>query len=225
MLNRIKTIIRQRRWKLYTAPYQLNIVGVRSPITSANQFDDLITVFYRDEKGKWRFHAYPATTDPGLPYLHVPIHNMGAAILAMGQYTDKYMIDRHRGRYYALCQRGGPVTVVRDYNRDSTLDYNNGERMTGNFGINIHRALATGETPTVERYSAGCQVFKNADDFNKFMRLCETHKKLHGNVFTYSLVDFRALRRANRRKWLLRGGLLGGAALVTLLAISTINND
>ena len=225
MLHRLKSIIKQRDWKLFTAPYELNIVGVRSPITRAGAFDDLITVFYRDQNRKWHFHAWPATTDPGLPYLHLPINDLGAAILAEGQYLDVYRIDKHRGQYDALCQRNGTVTVIRDHNRDSILDWNNGIEVEGLFGINIHRALKVGQTLMVERHSAGCQVFAHADHYEQFFKLCRLHERLHGNQFTYSLVDFRRMRKANRRKWLLRGALLGGTALVAMLTFSGIARE
>jgi hypothetical protein len=67
------------------------------------------------------------------------------------------------------------------------------------YGVNIHRANKTGTTKTVDKNSAGCQVFENAADFDFFLKLCTKHKILYGNRFTYSLVDFRAVRRQNLR--------------------------
>ncbi|MEM6269868.1 MAG: hypothetical protein AAF998_10545 [Bacteroidota bacterium] len=217
--------MKARKWRIYSAPYQLNIVGIRSPFTRAGKFDDLLTVFYKDERGKWHFHAWAATLDPGLHYLHLPLHHMGAAILAEGQYVDAYAVDRHRGKYYALCQRRAPVTVIRDYNRDDVLDFQNGKRMSGMYGINIHRTSyfngTQGPEKAVRRDSAGCTVLREADDFNKgLMPLVETHKRLHGNVFTYSVLDFRAMQRRTRRKWIVRGGLLALAGIGAYLLLS-----
>ena len=95
----------------------------------------------------------------------------GTAILKAGQYIDSHKIRLHDGRYEALGQNG-PVTVIRDYDRDAVLDFNNGREETGSkFGINIHRAKSKGTTRTIDKYSAGCQVFSNADDFDDFMKL------------------------------------------------------
>lgn len=199
MLSRIKEVLREFGFTLYTKPYQLNIVGLRSKNISSNSFDDEIHVFYTKEDGKWNYHIFPATTDPGTFWLNNPIYPQGTAILAQGQNLNAYAIGLHRGKYEALVQIK-PVTVIRDYDRDAILDFNNGTKETGNFGINIHRAESSGSTKTIDQYSAGCQVFKNADDFSAFIQLCKLHANLHGNSFSYTLIDFRSLRRTTLKR-------------------------
>ena len=98
------------------------------------------------------------------------MNKLGAAILKNGQYIDAYKIGLHRGEYKALIEQK-PVTVIRDYDRNAVLDFNNGKQETGNFGINIHRAGSKGTTINVDKWSAGCQVFENAEDFAKFLVL------------------------------------------------------
>jgi hypothetical protein len=91
------------------------------------------------------------------------------------------------------------VTVYRDYNRDAFFDFGTrGER--GMFGINIHKAGK--DSIDVGKWSAGCQVFKRQEDFNTFMNLTEEHEKIHGNKFTYTLIDERAVMRRIRRNTL-----------------------
>lgn len=199
MLQRIKSILRRKGYALYTRPYELNIVGLRSRYTKAGRFDDEMHVFYRTDKGKWNYHVYRVTTDPGTYWLENPAMPQGTAILAQGQYVGAYEIGLHRGQYKALVQRG-PVTVLRDYDRNAYLDFFNGTKQAGMFGINIHRALAQGKTQQVDKYSAGCQVFENAAAYIEFMALCERHRQLYGNRFTYTLIDFRALRRESLRR-------------------------
>ena len=123
----------------------------------------------------------------------------GTAILKEGQYINTYGLGLHRGKYMALVQKR-PVTVLRDYDRNAVLDFLNGTPDTGLFGINIHRASESGTTKVVEHYSAGCQVFANATDYLLFMTLCERHKQLYGNQFTYTLIDERALSRESKKK-------------------------
>ncbi|MBD3637207.1 MAG: hypothetical protein HUJ25_07650 [Crocinitomicaceae bacterium] len=191
---RLKNIAARKGFLIYKEPFKLNIWGIRSRSTVPNRFDDVLHVFFVSDGQpikKWYHYVFPITTDPGTYWLKNPMHPQGTAMLAPGQYRDTYKIARHRNKYYALCQRLKPVRIIRDYNRDAVLDFNNGRPATGMFGINIHRARKTGTTYTVDNHSAGCQVFKKAMDFNFFMRLCEMHKRVHGNVFTYTLIDHR----------------------------------
>src|ERR1041385_911582 len=142
--NALRTVLKRKGYKIYDRPNELNIVGVRSPSTTPNSFDDAIFVFYKDENHRWIYRAFPATTDPGTYWLRQPTEQQGTAILAEGQYVDVYQIGLHRGKYTALVQRGGTVTVIRDYDRDAVLDFANGTRVTGWFGINIHHASSQG---------------------------------------------------------------------------------
>lgn len=212
MLSRLKAILKDHGYVLYTAPYQLNIVGLRSKSIVPNLFDDEIHVFYTRPDGQWNYHIYPATTDPGTYWLNNPSYEAGTAILAQGQYVDAYAIGLHKGLYEALVQVQ-PVTVIRDYDRDAYLDFYNGTKQTGNFGINIHRAESQGTTKLINKYSAGCQVFQDADDFAEFLSLAETHRKLYGNRFTYTLVDFRAMRRVTLKRIIAAATVTAAAAV------------
>jgi hypothetical protein len=208
MLPKVKSILRRKGYRVYTRPYELNIVGIRSKNTRSNRFDDEIHVFYKTSPIKWKYHVYKATTDPGTYWLQNPMEPQGTAILAQGQYENAYEIGLHRNLYEALVQKK-VVAILRDYDRNARLDFFNGKKETGFYGINIHRALSEGKTKLVDKFSAGCQVFEDAEDFNEFMRLAERHRKLYGNNFTYTLIDFRAMRREGLRRTLIGSLLLG----------------
>ena len=114
---------------------------------------------------------------------------LGAAAIAKGQYKDAYKIGIHRG-YTALVQNG-KLKVYRDLDRDSDFDFLTAKTYTSEGdGINIHRA-ATGSTENVNKWSAGCQVFKNSKDFDEFLKAAQKSKDLYGNKFTYTLLDER----------------------------------
>jgi len=199
----IRGLVRQLKrkgYKIFSRPYELNIVGVRADSTIPDKFDDLIYVFWKDNKNKWIGKAYPATTDPGTYWLKNPMHEKGSAILKEGQYLDTWIKRLHgtKSRYLALGQEK-PVTVYRDYDRNAILDFYNGNEHTGKFGINIHRASVNGKNLTIGKNSAGCQVFQNADDFNEFMKMVDKQKDLYGNKFTYTLIDERAYVRSLKR--------------------------
>lgn len=171
--------------------HDLNIVSIRSNDMSSNEFNDWITVFYLLDK-TWNFFSFSATTDPGTFYRQNPINVKGTALLKPGQYRGAYKIGRHRG--YKALQQKKPMTVYRDANRDTVLDTSGVEEDTGMFGINIHHANAFKPSMSVNKWSAGCQVYQDPDHFAFFMTLCERAREKFGNSFTYTLLqenDFR----------------------------------
>lgn len=189
-LQSILNAMQRKNYAVYTNPYQLNIVGVRSANAQANSFDDSINVFYKDGFDSWQFHSFPATTDPGTYYLNSPMNVNGTAIVVPGQYINSHKIGLHRGKYTALVQQGA-LKVIRDTNKDNTLDFGSTNIATGVFGINIHKAGAN--STKVDNWSAGCQVFARSADFDAFIKLCQEHSKRYGNNFTYTLLEEKDL--------------------------------
>jgi hypothetical protein len=194
----VQTTLQKKGYRIFLRPFELNIVGVRADSATPNSFDDHIHVFFNNSEGKLVEHKFKATTDPGTYWLKNPMNPQGTAILKEGQYLNAWAIGLHRGKYLALVQKR-PVTVIRDYDRNAVLDFLNGNPDTGLFGINIHRASENGITKVVDHFSAGCQVFSNVTDFVLFMSLCERHKNLYGNNFTYTLIDERAVNREAKK--------------------------
>jgi hypothetical protein len=166
--------------------FDVNIVGVRNSSTGqkvTNAFDDCITLSYK-ESGEWKFHCWPATTDPGKKGV-LEYHNAaGVARLVEGQYRGSHNIGLHQGKYEALRQAKN-VKVYRDANKD--LNYDENKIAEGVFGINIHKAGA--DSTYVENWSEGCQVFKKSADFEEFMKICRKARDIHGNSFTYTLIE------------------------------------
>lgn len=216
-LHTILQTLKAKRYHIYTRPFELNIVGIRSDSTAPNRFDDELHLFFKNKNGVWMHYSASATTDPGTYWLRNPLSEQGTAILKEGQYKDAYQIGLHRGKYNAMVQRL-PVVVIRDYDRDAVLDFWNGTTQAGMFGINIHRASVNGTTKFIDRYSAGCQVFATVKDFDQFMQLAKEHRRLYGNQFTYTLIDKRAVARSHKRKLLVNAAGLAvglGAAFIT----------
>jgi hypothetical protein len=166
--------------------FDVNIVGLRNSSTGqkvTNAFDDFLTISYK-ESGEWKFHIWPATTDPGKKGV-LEYHNAnGVARLVEGQYRGSHGIGLHQGKYEALKQAKN-VKVYRDANKD--LQYDENKVQEGVFGINIHKAGA--DSTYVENWSEGCQVFKRAADFEEFMKICRKARDTHGNSFTYTLIE------------------------------------
>lgn len=166
--------------------YDVNIVGVRNSATGnkvTNAFDDFLTISYK-EGGQWKFHIWPATTEPGTKGVKEYHNAAGVARLVEGQYRGSHTIRLHQGKYEALGQAKN-VKVYRDANRDMVFDET--KITEGLYGINIHKAGA--DSTYVENWSMGCQVFKKSADFEEFMSICRKAKDIHGNSFTYTLIE------------------------------------
>jgi hypothetical protein len=166
--------------------YDVNIVGIRNSVTGlavTNIFDDWLTLSYK-EGSQWKFHIWPVTTDPGKKGVMEFSATGGVARLVPGQYKATYSLGLHRGQYEALRQVK-PVKVFRDSDRN--LTFNESFITEGIYGINIHKAGAN--STYVENWSEGCQVFKRSADFDEFIRICRKARDVHGNFFTYTLLN------------------------------------
>ena len=168
--------------------YDVNIVGVRNskPGTKVtNIFDDLITVSYKVD-GVWQYVEFEITTDPGTKAVKEFHNPNGVFRLKPGQYRGMWAIGLHQGKYEALRQVK-PCKGWRDKNKDMSFD----EKIEaeGIFGINCHRSNPKTQSEYVENWSEGCQVFKKVKDFNAFMEIMRAAKDIHGNSFTYTLIE------------------------------------
>lgn len=169
-------------------PFNLNIIGIRSVNPTTNKFNCRLVDLWKNE-GNWNIFQMQATTLPGLKYMKTPLSPKGCAILKEGQYRGVYKLDKHNGKYDALCQRLGDVTVYRDNDKDTSYDMLDGTEQTGKFGINIHRASAYKELENVDSNSAGCQVIQDPLEYDIHMELVYKAVDVWGNSFSYTLIN------------------------------------
>ena len=192
MLNPILERVKAIGGKVFTdGDYNLNIIGIRKANGEANRFDDELHCIYKVD-GQWRDRWWPITTDPGLYWLTNPMNRAGtAAVVADRQYPGVWQLGKHKGQYAALVQTGGSIAVHRDDNMDSKVDYSPDNIVEGYFGINCHRATTrSGGSVSVDKWSAGCQVFADPKHFAAFMNICELQKAKRGwDKFTYTLLQ------------------------------------
>ena len=176
--------------------YDLNIVAKRSKNSVSDKFDDVLNVFYRAPNGSLQGFSYPITSDPGKHWLLNPLNKDGTLIMKPGQYRKVFYIGKH-GRSgsnpYTALEQIGDIEYVRDNNKDHILDFDlfadSRNVIKGIFKTNIHRASAWREMLGIGRYSAGCQVFANVNDFDHFMDLCHLQKRDgFGDKFSYTLL-------------------------------------
>ncbi len=144
--------------------YYLNTMG-KPGVNDRNMYDDAIFIDAPE-----CFAAFNANTDPSK-------YQPGIAVLKAGIVYYAHVFDKHKGKYLALCQRAGPVTVVRD----------GGKEETGYFGINIHRG---GDGTTS---SLGCQTIPTGQ-YNSFISLAEDQaQRLYGAKWRTHVVPYLVL--------------------------------
>lgn len=128
-------------------------------------YDDAIFLI-----GKNDFFAFNANTDPGA--FREGIANLKAGIWPV------YRFDLHKGKYLALCQRAGKVTVIRDGQGEDN----------GMFGINIHQGGINSTS------SEGCQTIPKPQ-WQKFISNAQLlAQRYYGKdwkkkVYTYVLLE------------------------------------
>ncbi len=225
-IGRLLGMMRSKKYVIFTRPYELNIIGIRNAKTDPTKFDDKIYVIYKNDKNNWKGREYNATTDPSTKYLKQGGYTSGkgTAILPQGQYLYLWTIRPHgKTGYKALGQRNdadGKICVYRDYDRNSTLDFNIESKTCGNYGINIHRAKqgkaddGQGNTSVIGSYSAGCQVLQNSFCFQELMQMAYKQKDLYGNKFSYTLFDLSLKRKFVIKRTILGLTIISGLSLI-----------
>ena len=163
-IQQIKNAVESKGYKWFSSNkgYDVNIVGVRNSQTKGrvtNKFDDKITLSYKDLNGKWKFHCWDCTTDPGIYWVENIMNPKGVAILKPGQYRGSHKLGLHQGKYEALRQKK-TVKVYRDGDKDREYDLVEENVQEGIFGINIHKAGRRVEGSTqIDKWSAGCLLY------------------------------------------------------------------
>ena len=194
--EQIETTVKAKGYKWFednsNKGYDVNIVGVRNSETNGrvtNAFDDCMTISYKVE-GEWKFHCFPCTTDPGTHWVENILNDRGVAILKPGQYRGSHKLRLHQGKYLALGQKK-PMKLYRDANLDGKYDLIEESVREELVGINIHRATsrAGGKSTRIDKWSAGCQVIADNDDWHEFLDICQTAREIWGNSFTYTLLE------------------------------------
>ena len=194
--EQIETSVKAKGYKWFednnNKGYDVNIVGVRNDETNGrvtNAFDDCMTISYKVE-GEWKFHCFPCTTDPGTHWVENILNDRGVAILKPGQYRGSHKLRLHQGKYLALGQKKH-MKIYRDANLDGQYDLIEESVKDELIGINIHRATsrAGGKSSRVDKWSAGCQVIADNDDWHEFLDICQIAREIHGNSFSYTLLN------------------------------------
>lgn len=195
--EKIAEVMASKGYKYFTddnnKSYDVNIIGIRNDETKGrvtNAFDDTMTISYKNEDGEWQYHEFNCTTDPGTHWVENILNDRGVAILKPGQYRGSHKLRLHQGKYLALGQKKH-MKIYRDANLDGQYDLIEESVKDELIGINIHRATsrAGNKSTRVDKWSAGCQVIADNDDWHQFLDVCQIAREIHGNSFSYTLLN------------------------------------
>lgn len=170
--------------------YNINLYGLRFGYDQVDEFNDVLGVAFRDDRGNPITIEAKGTTKPGIYWLKNRLGNKyGTAILQPGQYPTCWKIGLHKG-YEALVQNGNPFNVWRDKDQDGQLDPE-GQTYKDVTGLNMHTTSFKNEIEKVGAYSAGCQVRQKDEDHRMVMEIIKRSAAIYGDTFTYTLIEMR----------------------------------
>lgn len=184
-----------KNYKFFEKPMELNIVALRNKknvkdeenSNVTNKFDEDLYVFYKNEKSEWQIAEYSITTVPGLVPGSKNLPDK-VAILRSGQYYEVIRLGNYQGKENYKCL----IFDSCDVHRNDKLDrYNfNAPSERGQFAITIHASSEVSSSEFVFNYSEGSQVFKNKNQYDQFIKLCESQIQVSKKItFTYTLCD------------------------------------
>jgi hypothetical protein len=199
------------KWTYYIIPERLNIIGIRATNQNAGSFDDILCTMSNDLS---YVNNYQVTVDPSDLALVNMKNTKGVAIAKANIfYKDIWSFGFHKqDKTHPALVQVNPITVIRDFNKDTILNYNKIEKFTlvesngkttdyydgnklvlreeiGLFGINCHRASSWKISEKIGLYSEGCTVHKDVNRYNK--EFIPTIKKYADiiNKFSYLIIN------------------------------------
>ena len=168
--------------------FNLNLIGIRSDDLTANTFNDIFCVAFK-QNGRWVLFTFECTTDPGLYWRKHPMNKLGTAVLVPGQYRGAFMLGTHKGKYPAFVQSKA-LPVYRDNDLDADVDIA-GTIDNGWHGINMHPRAEGLDSDDIGKWSAGCQVIRHYNEHMMVILAAKISEQLYGNRFTYTLLEER----------------------------------
>jgi len=230
MIEKLIWFIKDKGYDFYEKPYELNIVAFRSaekfeteeggeqvrvPVTPTNKFDDDFHIFYKTEAEAWEHVMCSVTTVPGF----IPNEKVlpkDVPILRLGQYKEQLKLSNFGGDKKHKCLIFEKCAIHKNSFIDA-YDYDSPSEI-GNFPISIHRTDKS-QAEYVFNYSEGSQVFKNINQYDVFISLCQKQIDIaKKETFTYTLAfksEFEKYPAPQEKRDELKLKLSGGAGLST----------
>ena len=214
-------VLRDQKYKIYTRPHELNLVGVRYQYQGqeySNKFVDKLYAVWKDDSGKWNIKWWKMSTiagsrtkidekdvQNGFPTAELGkkvslkrwcsyFRKQGLGILVPAQYVDIYYASTFRDEF-ALKAKGKQL-VYRDIDFSSDIITYSTDAREEMVGIHLHKAFPNGGT--VDNWSEGCQVVNSKSDLDTIAKIVNKHVNLYGNSITYTLITSKDVDNWNR---------------------------
>ena len=88
--EKIEEVMTSKGYKYFTdtynKTYDVNIIGIRNSKTKGrvtNAFDDIITISYKSEDGKWQYNEFACTTDPGTHWVENVLNDSACFLMRL----------------------------------------------------------------------------------------------------------------------------------------------
>lgn len=179
-IEAIKDALAKFGYQIHEEYWYPNFIGIRD-LSNVNTFNDTL-ILIQHRPTDILFKQYAFTTDPSKTNLENPVNKEGTAILCEGWHKEIWKFGLHKGQYEAFVQNE-PVEVYRDNDKDDIIELSHEQIHEGIYGINMHKAGV--DSTYVDKWSAGCQVFKKKEDFEAVLNLA---KSSSFTVFDYYLI-------------------------------------
>lgn len=114
--------------------------------------------------------------------------SVGLKILNPAQYVDCYELGEWKYNRALVTRDNSTQFIWTDKDYSNLYEFtpsNYTAPLSGDFNINIGVGFPGGLK--VGNWSEGEQVFSNKESMDEFFTLCDSHKELYGNSFTYTL--------------------------------------
>jgi len=193
-IDKLIKFLNSKGYKTYDGIGILNIVTLQSNKKDdgevSNKFDDNMILFFKNNNGNWDLLEYQITSMPGLlPKTTTLPDNIG--MLALGQYIDQCTIGTYIKNHNLPIKHSKCIKisecVIHINDNINKYNYKSNKISAKDITI-IHGSVDTGSAEFVYNYSGGSHVFKNSEQYNQFIELCEKQVTLSSkNTFTYTV--------------------------------------
>ena len=163
------------------------VEGVNLDLTphadAPDKWNDIVMTVLAYPNGKWKIIGpFICTTEPGKYYTVNPLNPMGAAYVKLDvKHNAIWKPGQHKNQKNCFIQTGGPITVIRDSNRDGKRGSNEKEQ-TAYLGINLHHNNGNYNPHSIGKFSAGCLVLPNVQQHQVLINAAKTAQQ---NAYSY----------------------------------------